>query len=254
VAVADRRHRRARALKLWRAPADHNRVMRSEELALVQGWADTQATLRRWRARPLAAVGPWALASLAVAVLLLGATWVVALLSVPDPLVWAPADHGRWGDYGFILYRNGLVLALHALACVAGFIAGSALPVVAEGHRGWWRSVHDRAGRAAMAFVAAATLFSLTTQAYALGLQASSLADARGVSPGLLLLSLLPHAVPELCALFLPLAAWLLAARREAWSELLAATFVTAAIAVPVLLTAAAVEVWVSPHLLYFLK
>ena len=228
--------------------------MRSEELALVRGWADTQDTLRRWRARPFAAVGPWVLGSLGVAALLLTATWVVALLSVPDPLVWAHADRGGWGDFGFILYRNGLVLALHALACVAGFMAGSALPIVAEGYRGWWRAVHDHVGRAAMVFVGAATLFSLTTQAYGLGLQASSLADANGVSPGLLLVTLLPHAVPELCALFLPLAAWMLAARRQAWNELLAATFVTTAIAVPVLIAAAAVEVWASPHLLYFLK
>jgi uncharacterized membrane protein SpoIIM required for sporulation len=102
--------------------------------------------------------------------------------------------------------------------------------------------------------VAVATLFSLSTQAYALGLQASSVADANGVSPGLLMVGLLPHAVPELCALFLPLAAWLLASRRRAWDELLAATFVTTAVAVPVLLAAAAVEVWVSPHVLSFLK
>ena len=120
------------------------------------------------------------LGSLGVAVLLLIATWVVALLSVPGPADLRPHRHGAsWGDFGFILYRNGLVLALHAMACVAGFMAGSSLPVVAEGHRGWWRAVHDHAGRLAMAFVAAATLFSLTTQAYALGLRRPSLADAQ---------------------------------------------------------------------------
>ena len=229
--------------------------MRStEQLALVRGWTDTRATLRRWQHRPTQAVGPWALASLGVATVLLTSTWVVSLLSVPDASVWASAGTRGWGDYGFILYRNGLVLALHAMACVAGFMAGSSLPLVAEGYSGWWRRVHDRAGRLAMGFVAAATLFSLVTQAYALGSRASSLADAHGVAPGLLIVSLLPHAVPELVALFLPLAAWILASRRKAWDELLAATFVTVAIAVPVLLAAAAVEVWVSPHLLYFLK
>jgi hypothetical protein len=46
----------------------------------------------------------------------------------------------------------------------------------------------------------------------------------------------------------------MLASRRGAWHELLAATFVTSAIAVPVLLASAAVEVWVTPHVLYFLK
>src|SRR5688500_18862811 len=160
----------------------------TEQLALVRGWDDTRATLRRWRRRPLAAVGPWTLASLAVAALLLTATWVVALLSVSDPMSFARAGSGEWGVYGFILYRNGLVLALRAMACVAGFMAGSSLPMVAEGHSGWWRRVHDRAGKLAMGFVAAATLFSLSTQAYALGLQASSIADSQGVSPALLMI------------------------------------------------------------------
>jgi Stage II sporulation protein M len=229
-------------------------VIAAEELALVRGWDDTRATLARWRARRLAVLARWALGALAIAVLLLLATWVVATLSTPDPSVYAFHGASPWGDYAFILYRNGLVLSLHAMACVAGFIAGSSLPIVATGYRGAWRRLHDHAGRVAMGFVAAATLFSLGTQAYALGSQAASVADAHGVSPALLLVSLLPHAVPELCALFLPLAAWLLAARRRAWDELLAATFATTAVAVPVLLAAAAIEVWPSPHVLSFLK
>jgi hypothetical protein len=229
-------------------------VIATEELALVRGWEDTRATLRRWRTRPLATLAPWALGSLAVAGLLLIATWAIAGVSTPDPNVFTFAGSSAWGDYAYILYRNGLVLGLHAMACVAGFIAGSSLPIAATGYSGWWRRVHDRAGRLAMGFVAAATLFSLGTQAYALGTQACSIADASGVSPTLLLVSLLPHALPELCALFLPLAAWLLASRRQAWDELLAATFATTAVAVPVILGAAAVEVWLSPHVLSFLK
>jgi hypothetical protein len=228
--------------------------MNSEQLALVRGWADTRATLRAWQARPLPVVGAWAAASLGVASLLLVATWVIALLSVPDPFVYAVSGTGGWQDFRFILYRNGLVLSLHAMACVAGFIAGSSLPVVAKGYHGLWRRVHDHAGRAAMGFVAAATLFSLGTQAFALGMTASTVADANGITPALLLVSLLPHAVPELTALFLPLAAWLLASRRGAWDELLAATFVTTAIAIPVIIACAAVEVWVSPEVLSFLK
>ena len=228
--------------------------MNSEQLALVRGWADTRATLRTWNARPLPVVGAWTLASLEVAGILLVATWFVAQLSQPDPFAFAVHGAGGWNDFTFILYRNGLVLALHAMACVAGFIAGSSLPIVAEGYHGVWRRIHDSAGQVAMGFVAVATLFSLGTQAYALGMTASSVAAANGISPLLLLFSLLPHAVPELTALFLPLAAWLLAARRRAWDELLAATFVTTAIAIPVIIAAAAVEVWVSPHVLSFLK
>ena len=226
----------------------------TEQLALVRGWDDTRATLRRWRRRPLAAVGPWTLASLGVAALLLTATWVVAILSVPDPMIFARTGSGEWGDYGFILYRNGLVLALHAMACVAGFIAGSSLPAAATGYSGRWRKVHDRAGPLAIAFVLAATLFSLGTQAYALGRAAGDLSFQLGVSPLVLLLGLLPHALPELTALFLPLAAWTIASRRKAWDELLAATIVTVAVAVAVLVAAAAIETWVTPDLLAILS
>jgi uncharacterized membrane protein SpoIIM required for sporulation len=69
------------------------------------------------------------------------------------------------------------------------------------------------------------------------------------VTPALLLVALLPHAIPELIALFLPLAAWIIASRRGEWDQLLAATVVTVAIALPVLVIAAWIEVYVSPHL-----
>ena len=50
---------------------------------------------------------------------------------------------------------------------------------------------------------------------------------------------MLPHAIPELTALFLPLAAWLIASRRGEWNQLLAATFITVALAIPALVLAA---------------
>jgi hypothetical protein len=141
------------------------------------------------------------------------------------------------------------VLALHALACVAGFIAGSSMPLSAANRSGLDRWVHEKAGPAAIVFVTVATLFSLCTQAYYLGGVASQMAGQLDISPALLLLGLLPHALPELTVLFLPLAAWLIASHKDRWDELLAATAVCVVIAVPVLLGTAAVELWVSPHL-----
>jgi zinc transporter ZupT len=227
--------------------------VKTENLAVVQGWADTRRTLSRWQRRPRTVLTPWALGSLLVAIGLLAATWLIAVLSVPDATRLAfpgVTYEAGYHDYAYVLFRNSLVLALHALACVAGFMAGSSLPIVAEGYSGVWRWVHEKAGPLAIGFVVAATLFSLCTQAYILGSQASTLANQLDLTEGELILGISAHAIPELFALFLPLAAWTMAPRRGRWEELLAATFVTVAVAIPLLLGAAAIEVWVSPRIL----
>ncbi len=227
--------------------------MSANDYALVQGLRDTRETLDGWRARPWRTLRGWLAGSLLVAVGLLYAVYVVAKFAAPDPtrLTLPHYRHEpRLGDAAFLLYRNSLVLALHAMACVAGFIAGSSLPATAATMTGVWRWVHEKAGPLAIAFVLAATIFSLTTQAYALGGAASTLAADLDISPALLLVGLMPHALPELTALFLPLAAWMIASRRGRWHELLAATFVTAGIAFPVLIITALIEVYVSPDIL----
>ena len=227
--------------------------MRVNDLVLVQGMHDTKLALSRWNREPARVLVPWLRLSVLIACVILLAVYAVAKLSSPDLTVFAiPGYNVPAGldDYLQVLYRNSLVLALHALACVAGFMAGSSLPLAARHRSGLSRWVHEKAGPLAIGFVVCATFFSLVTQAYVIGGTASSIAAQLGVGPGTLLLALAPHALPELVALFLPLAAWMIASRRGAWQDLLAATFVTVAIAVPVLLAAAAVEIWVSPHVL----
>src|SRR3954453_15007233 len=224
-----------------------------EDFVVVQGLRDTRATLAMWHADKWRVLVPWFLGALAVAILLLGAVLVVAHLVTPDPSplsIIGVTHDATLKDAWPILYRNSLVLALHAMACVAGFIAGSSLPMVAESKTGLWRKVHDTAGPAAIAFVAAATTFSLSTQAYALGARTADLSFHFGLTPLQLLLTLPPPAIPELVALFLPLAAWLIASRRDNWHHLMAATFVTTAIGVPMPLASCAIELWVSPKLL----
>ncbi|MFN2616289.1 MAG: hypothetical protein ABR581_04100 [Thermoleophilaceae bacterium] len=223
------------------------------ELVLVQGWSDTRATLERWRHAPGRLLAPWLVRSLQIACALLFAVYVVARLSAPDAsrlVIPGYTTKAGVGDYLHILYRNSLVLALHAMACVAGFIAGSSLPISASHRSGVSRWVHEKAGPLAIGFVICATAFSLCTQAYAIGGAASTVAAQLGVGPATLILTLLPHALPELIALFLPLAAWIAASRRGDWDELLAATFVTAAVAVPMLLASAAIELGLWPLLL----
>jgi uncharacterized membrane protein SpoIIM required for sporulation len=124
------------------------------------------------------------------------------------------------------------------------------MPIAAEQRTGFSRWIHVKAGEFAVLFVCAVTLFSLCTQALYLGFQGSTLSYQLHISRFELILSVLPHAIPELTALFLPLAAWLIASRRGEWSQLLAATLITVAIAIPTLVVAATIEVYVWPHIL----
>jgi Stage II sporulation protein M len=226
--------------------------MDASAYAFAHGVRHTRETLRTWRAAPLAVLARWTAGSALAAGALLAAVWIVAWLDDGFQQIIVlrpPFAVGGLGDVAQVLARNCLVLALHAMACVAGFIAGSSLPLQVEGRAGLSRWLHEHGGRVAIAFVALATAFSLSAQAYLLGHTLGGVAAFLRVSPGLLLLSVLPHAIPELIALFLPLAAWIIASRRGEWEQLLAATVVTVAIALPVLVVAAFIEVYVSPHL-----
>jgi hypothetical protein len=187
----------------------------------------------------------------AIATLLLLATLLVAsvvsqrdwgtLIGVPYP--------ARFGDLLHVLLRNSMVLALHSMACVAGFLAKRSLPMQAQFRTGLDRWIHDHAGALALAFVACATTFSLATQAWVLGHAARDVATTFGVPVPALLACLLPHALPELAAVFLPLSAFLIAARAGNWNHLLAATAVTTSIAAPVIVAAAVVETYLTPRL-----
>jgi hypothetical protein len=214
---------------------------------------DTRDAFESWNGRPWAVLRAWLALSISIAAALLLAVWFVAGMLTPDltpvhlPGITEPATAA---DLLPILERNGLVLAFHASACIAGFIAGGSMPIAAAQRKGFSRWIHIKMGELAILFVCAVTLFSLSTQAFYLGFQGSTLAFQLHISRAALLLSVLPHAIPELTALFLPLAAWLIASRRGEWNKLLAATFVTVLLAIPTLVVAATIEVYVWPHLL----
>ena len=227
--------------------------MSVSEMALAQGMRETRGALEEWRGNPRPVLRSWLLGGLAFAAALLAAVLVVASVAQPDltflsiPGVSYDADVQ---DYFAVVWRNGLVLALHAVACVAGFIAGSSLPYQAEQMTGLKRVIHEKARPLAFAWVVGVITFSLVTQAYILGSTGASLAEQLRISPGTLVLTVAPHALTELTAVFLPLAAWTIASRRNEWGNLLAATFATVAVAIPMLLVAAAWETLVWPTLL----
>ncbi len=235
-------------------PADVGTVT-TEPHALVEGARSTRSVLSEWNRRPGRTVGASAALSLVIAIVLLYSVYAVAKFSIPDPSKSGVPGIDRpaagYHDAKVILYRNTLVLALHAMVCVAVFIATSSLPHAAAGMSGLWRRIHDWAGQLALCFVAGATLFSLVTQAYALGRGTSDMSALLGTRPSWLLITLLPHALPELTAVFLPLAACLIAAARRQPDHLLAATLVTVAIGLPTLVASAAIEVYFTPTLIH---
>jgi hypothetical protein len=238
-------------------PADHEDGVTAtdlEQAAVAGGLLHTSAALARWRGQPAGVVLPWAAVSLTVGVLLLVATWLVALArpaSTGDLTYAATFSASPTMDAAAaILLRNLLVLALHAMVCVGGYLAMTAVPSVAGGYRGVLGSLHRAATPVALAFFTLATAGSLTLQALVLGREASSIAVGYHLGAGALIARLAPHALPELTALFLPFGAWVVLARRRAWSDMVAASLLSVAFAVPVLAIAALIEVYVTPHLL----
>lgn len=217
------------------------------ELSIVKGWPDTVAALQQWREGRFRVLLPWVAISLLVALALLGLTLLIGLMSQPDPSPTRglPADMARKpGEYlQHILRGNFLVLALHACSCFAGYVVHVALPDADHQVSGAMLGVQRSIGRLAIVFVPAATAFSIVTQSWVLGSRLSDLALQLNVSQQVLLVTILPHAIPELTAVFLPLAAWIATSRTREWNDLIAATLLSVAIAAPVIVGAAVLEV-----------
>jgi len=117
-------------------------------MALAQGMRETRGALAEWRENPRPVLRAWFHGGFAFAFALLSAVLIVGTIVQPDftplsiPGVDYPAD---LGDHLAVIFRNGLVLALHGVACIAGFIAGSSLPLQAQHMTGWKRVIHERA-------------------------------------------------------------------------------------------------------------
>jgi Stage II sporulation protein M len=227
--------------------------MDANQYVLVHGMRRTRSALAAWERDPWPVLRTWFVGAVLIALGLLAAVTIAASLLKPDyGFTYTPSPpHGlALGRMLEVLGRNSLVLALHAVACVAGFIAGATLPLSAERRKGLSRVIHEKARPIAFAWVIGVTCFSLITQTLVLGLTGSTIAYDEAIAVPVLVLTALPHALLELTAVFLPLAAWTIASRRGRWDQLLAATMVTVGLAIPMLLVAATWEVHVWPYIL----
>ncbi|CAB4894376.1 unannotated protein [freshwater metagenome] len=210
--------------------------------------ADTRAALSSWLRRPSQLL-PWVGLSAVVSAILLLGTYIVAITTPADPsggALIAADPSARWVDFGFVLGRNFTVLLLHLLVCFATYLVRRSIPIQAgelSGVQGW---VHRHAQRPALLVVIALTVFSIVQQALNLGHGLASVAAQGQYTEAGILVRLLPHAVPELVAVFLPLAAvvWLEAKDRN--RDLLAAVAACTVVAVPVIVVSAWIEVAVA--------
>jgi hypothetical protein len=206
-------------------------------VGIYAGRAWTRALFGAWSDRPLPVLVPWAVGSLLIGLALLGAALLVAQSAGPSGSylpVFADSSAGA-ADVVRIAARNGVVLALQSLVCVAVYI--STRP--GERGRGW-----------ALALVAALSAYSLGSQVWRLGHDLASAAHTLGLSPADLLVRLSAHAVPELTALYLPLAACLSLVRRRRTDDLAAAAALTTIVAVPVVVVCAYIEVFLTRYTL----
>ena len=199
-------------------------------------------------------VGRWALiAGVVSAVLLSG----VAALATHDRGHAADGlssgllvSHHGDGYVLFVLRRNLLVLGIHICACWIGAIIGRPFQPASDrlGRLAvFHRPVPPWMAQASLYYALVVTLLSVGLQATALGRELADISSATGLSPIHLLLLVLPHAVPELLAVFLPLGLFLLEAGRSRLDRLGLWSLQAGAIALPILVAAALVETYVTP-------
>jgi hypothetical protein len=244
ILVSDRRRRSAAATVAKRVATSTNLTDEGNAGARA-GWR----ALAGW-----GEAGRWVLIAGAVAAVLLSSVALIAA-HLPGSYV-AGIDsglftrHHSFGDVLYVFRRNLLVLGIHLCACWIGAIIGRPhTPAPARWGRvgALHRPVPPWMGRVAFFYALLVTLLSVAAQATALGRQLADLARAAHLSSFHLLVLVLPHAAPELVAVFLPLGLFLLEAHRGRLERLGRWSLQAAALAVPVLLCAAVIETYVTP-------
>lgn len=209
--------------------------------AWTVGVSENRAAWRQWRRNHFRVLVPWLAASALIAVVMIGGIWLIASLSNSDQEIYLSflGTDSPGAVILSVLINNSLVLLLHLLVCVAAYLAQRSVPLQAKHLSGVNRFVHDHMGPIAMVVVTLMVLYSLSFQTWEIGHALREIANQLNISPGAVLLRVAPHAFVELTAIFLPLAACFLLGRKQQWNSLLAAAFLCAIVALPMIVVAA---------------
>lgn len=157
------------------------------------------------------------------------------------------------GSWFYIVKRNLLVLGLHFFACMIGALVGRRHRRLPDSWQRWQvldRELPGWMARGALIYALAATSLSLILQTIGLSIQLANLSAYTHLAAAELIGIVSLHAIPELVALFLPFGLLLYSTYREDLHRLELLVWQSLAISLPVLLVAAALETWVTPHLI----
>lgn len=213
--------------------------------------------------RPFASwreIRQWCGLSLLIALIMLAGVALSASFADADPslgqyniLLGADAAFSTpWADLWYLVYRNSLVLGIHFGACIIGAIIGRRHhdhdPLDNLGS--YNPNLPEWVSKAALVYAWVVTMSSVVIQVSKIGLIISDFAAYIELAPWLVVLLVLPHAIPELTAIFLPLALFMIQARKNQLRVLGTRSLQAAAVAVPVIAVAACIEVFISPHLI----
>src|SRR5438034_497242 len=122
--------------------------MEANQYVFVHGMRKTRSILERWGDDPWPVLRTWFIGSILIALGLLTAVMIAAENMTPDfGFHYGPTTGAQPSPTLVleVLGRNSLVLAFHAVACIAGFIAGATLPLSAARRTGLSRFIHEKA-------------------------------------------------------------------------------------------------------------
>lgn len=214
------------------------------------GIAETRGSLKTWFSAPAKSFAPWFAAALFIAVTMLLSVWIISTLKEPMLIdIGNLQIQPQVPSVGYVFSKNLIVLALHSFICIAGFLALYAVPNVGKNQGKVSRILHMQVSKGATWFIIAATVFSVTTQVWRLSNITVDVATTYGVSVTSIIASIAPHALIELTAVFLPLAAFIMLSRKDRSKQLLAATVACLTFSFPMLIVASLLEHYLWPEI-----
>lgn len=218
--------------------------------------------MRKIQWAPREQVWRWFAVSAVISAVMLVGTVIAGSLLPGDPgdgshsLLLGSYSYVRepaWENFMNIFSKNLLVLLLHFFCCLVGAIIGRPHRPLPEK---WAKfgNLHSELPKwmadLALVYAFTATLASVAIQTTGLGFILADISSYTDLAPWQLGLEILPHALFELPAIFLPLGLFLIQAKKKELRPLNTYAWQSLLIALPLIIIAALIETFITPHII----